>query len=208
MALASTLARYSRGLRHVLIGAVLFFGTGLLFQACQSPMALDVDRTTWYSDSSIHPKRLSLYYYFGDSAYEAIVTDTAFLEAIWIERNQDPWRITIPRFNFALSDTLKATISNNPLVREFCLSVDQQKIDGFFRTCTGANSWLSGEYFDMLYNRSNFRWLANSQDRTIMLAWFKPDNQNLVKGRMVIRVANPVITTDTATYNGLFTIEL
>lgn len=179
----------------------------LLTVGCQSPMDLDVDRQQWYSDDALNPKRLSLYYYFGDSAYEAIVTDTSFLNQIWLERSTKPWQITIPEFIFSLGDTIHATLGTTPLVRQFSFSTYKQNVDGFYRSCTGANSWIEGEYYDQMYVRQQFRWMTNALDKKILLAWFQPDGQQLIKGRMAIRVANPANTLDTATFNGLFTME-
>lgn len=185
----------------VLLGILLFVGS------CQSPMDLDVDRKEWYSDGALNPSRLSLYYYFGDSAFEAIVTDTSFLHQIWLERSSTPWQITIPEFNFSLGDTIHATFDYSPIVRQFSFSTTRQNVDGFYRSCVGGQSWIEGEYFDAMYQRQQFRWYTNNNDKKILLAWFQPDGQQLIKGRMVIRVANPANSLDTATFNGLFTLE-
>ena len=67
------------------IALMIAVGAVVLLHACSSPLDLDVDRTKNYPDGGTHPTRLSLYYYFGDSAYEAIVTDTLLLNNIWIE---------------------------------------------------------------------------------------------------------------------------
>lgn len=191
-------------MKQTLLFFVLVIG---ILTSCQSPMDLDVDRKEWYSDGAIHPNRLSLYYYFGDSAFEAIVTDTSFLNTIWIERNLTPWQVTIPEFNFSLGDTIHATYGQTPLVRQFCFSTYKQRTDGFYRSCVGNNSWIEGEYYDAMYQRQTFRWMTNSGDKKILIAWFQPDGQQLIKGRMAIRLANPANPLDTATFNGLFTLE-
>ncbi len=207
MALVWTSMESSKGLRHASSLAVLIVLALAVLGGCESPMELDVDRTEQYMDGSVHPTRLSLYYYFGDSAYEAIVVDTSFLNTIWISKGTEPWTITIPQFNFTLSDSMQATPEHSPLVREFSFSIENQRVDGFFRSCINTNCWLAGAYLDQMKVSHDFRWYSNILDKQILLAWFRPEGQDLVKGRMAIRIINPMNPSDTVTYNGLFTVE-
>jgi hypothetical protein len=154
----------------------------------------------------VHPTRLTLYYYFADSAYEAIVTDTTFLHQIWIERDREPWQVTVPYFSFQLDTTIKASINQTPLVRTFCMSFQRYSIDGLYRTCVNTNSWLEGEYIDASYLTQQFHWPANNNDKKIQIAWFHPESEKLLKGRVAIQVRNPV-GPNTVTYNALMTLE-
>ncbi len=178
----------------------------LLFVGCDSPMSLDVNRTTWYADGAVHPSRLQFFYYFADSAYEAIVTDTSFLNQIWIERSQSPWTITVPQFLFQLPSSVRATSTTSPLVRSFCFGFDQHPVDGLFRSCINMNSWLEGEFIESNLTVSPFHWMANTSNRQILIAWYKPIDNNLLKGRIVIRVQDPV-TYRLVSYNALLTLE-
>ncbi len=178
----------------------------MMIGSCSSPMELDVSREMWYTDGAIHPNRLTLYYYFGDSAYEAIVTDTSFLNQIWIERGHTPWQVTVPQFVFQLDTALHATWTQPTLVRAFCFSFQRYNVDALYRSCQNANSWIEGEYLDITYSRVPFRWMTNDSTKVIQIAWFKPEEQNLLKGRLQIQVLNPS-HQQMATFNGLLTME-
>lgn len=200
MASVSTLAA---GGNRLLVVAMLL-GMALL-HACSSPMDLDVDRTKVYTDGAVHPTRLTLYYYYGDSAYEAIVSDTSFLNTIWIERSTTPYTVTVPGLQFRLPDTVKGTPLYTPFVREFCFSSTSKACDGVFTMCQSPKSWLSGEY---LANGKwlPFDWMADAQNRQIRLAYFEIPEERLIKGSIQINVADPNYPRY-ASYRVLLTME-
>lgn len=201
MASASTSAR-SANWAPWLVAIV----TTIVMASCTSPTDLDIERTKTYMDGAVHPTRLSFYYYFGDSAYEAIVTDTALLNSVWIERGTTPWTVTIPMLQFDLPDTIRATQQNTPFPRTICFSTTQQAADGVFRSCQNNNSWISGEYFDLYGNRVDFNWMADNAGRQIRLAYQALPEEQLVKGSMQIVLADPVKPAF-ATYRALITME-
>ncbi len=186
--------------------AVLAMVTALFTYACQSPLDLDVDRSKLYTDGALHPMRLSLFYYFGDSAYEAIVTDTAFLNTIWIERSSTPLRITIPRLQFSLPDTIRSTTSISPFVRTFSMSSDNKPCDGVFTMCSSFNSWVSGEYYSNAGIWVPFQWMADDKGRQIRLAFYEVTGERLIKASIQILVTDPTATRYES-YRALMTME-
>ncbi len=200
MASVSTLAA---GVKSVIAVAIL--AATMILPSCSSPMDLDVDRTKVYTDGAVHPTRLTLYYYYGDSAYEAIVSDTAFLNTIWIERGTNPYTVTIPGLQFRLPDTVKGTPVYTPFVREFCFSSASKPCDGAFTMCQSPRSWLSGEYLAS-GKWLPFDWLADTQNRQIRLAYFQIPEENLIKGSIQINVADPTYPRY-ASYRVLLTME-
>lgn len=202
MVSALTLARGSKS-----IVIFLALATTVLTFACKSPLDLDVDRTKVYTDGAVHPQRLSMFYYFGDSAYEAIVTDTAFLNTIWIERNTTPIRLTIPRLEFSLPDTITGKSDTVPFVRKFCFSTDKAICDGVFAMCVTNNSWVAGEY--LTPNNAMwlpFHWPTDDKGRQIRMAFYPVDDERLIKGSFQILVADPNVNRY-ASNRALMTIE-
>jgi len=174
--------------------------------SCQSPIDLDVARRKVFTDSAVHPTRLSLYYYYGDSAYEAIVSDTAFLSTIWIERASTPFLITIPRLQFALPDTVRGTATSTPFVRSFCFSSEKKLCNGVFTMCKSTNSWLAGEYLTTLGLWIPFSWQADDLGRQIRLAYYEVEGQRLIKGNIQILVSDPS-NPAYASYRAAITME-
>lgn len=202
MVLASTLVPGIKKLTTIFIMAVL----GLMAYSCQSPIELDVHRSKVFTDGSVHPTRLSLYYYFGDSAYEAIVTDTAYLNTIWIERKTTRYQITIPRLEFSLPDTVVGTAKFSPFVRKFCFSSMKKSCDGLFTMAVSSNSWLSGEYYTRGGSWSPYVWQADTLGRQIRLAYIDIASERLIKASIQILVADPESPTY-ASYRALITME-
>jgi hypothetical protein len=201
MASASTLARSAKWTPW--LAAIV---TTIVMASCTSPTDLDIERTKTYMDGAVHPTRLSFYYYFGDSAYEAIVSDTSLLNSVWIERGTTPWTVTVPLLKFELPDSIHATQQNTPFPRTISFSTTGQLADGVFRTCTNVNSWISGEYLDLYGNRVDFNWMADNTGRQIRMAYQALPDERLVKGSMQIVLADPVKPAF-ATYRALVTLE-
>jgi len=202
MVSASTLAHSVKDRRAGFIAVAI----ALAVFACTSPMDLDVDRTKAFADGTTHPRRLSLYYYYGDSAYEAIVSDTSLLNAIWIDHSTDPHSITVPHFIFQLPDTVKATMANSPFARSFSFSTDKVPMDALFRYCVNNQSWVSGEFYDADQKLQPFHWPTDSTGRQLRMAWTEIPNENVVKGSAQIALADPVYSRY-VTYRALFTLE-
>ncbi len=186
--------------------AMLIMVTAVLSYACKSPVELDVDRTKAYVDGAVHPTRLSVYYYFGDSAYEAIVTDTAFLNTIWIERSTTPYRLTIPRLEFSLPDTIRPNIDQSPFVRTFCFSTDNMICDGVWNLCQSPSSWMAGEYFTVNETWSPYQWAADDQGRQIRIAFYEVEGARIIKGSTQILVSHPY-DSGYESYRALLTLE-
>ncbi len=202
MALASTLARGSNMVVGVIALAIM-----VLASACSSPLDLDVDRSKTYVDGSLHPQRLQLYYYFGDSAYEAIVTDTALLNSIWIETLDSTRAVTLPRLQFSLPDTIKATAAFTPFVRTFCIAAQSKPCNGVFTMCINPNSWISGDYRSQDGQWYPFHWMSDNRNRQLRLAFYEIPGERLIKGSLQILVADPE-TSRYETYRALLTIEI
>lgn len=202
MASASTLVRFVN--LRIVTAAIL---TIIAMAACTSPTDLDVDRSKTYMDGAVHPHRLSFYYYFGDSAYEAIVTDTAMLNSIWIERGTTPWQVTIPLLQFDLPDSIHASGTNTPFPTTVCFSTTKQLADGVFRSCTNPDTWVSGEYIDLYGGVVPFTWLTDNAGRQLRIGYYKVDNEDLVKASLQIVLQDPVRPGAYATYRALVTLE-
>lgn len=174
--------------------------------ACSSPLDLDVERTRTYTDGAVHPKRLSFLYYFGDSAYEAIVTDTSLLNTIWIERGVRPYEITIPWFVFNLPDSVKPTINNSPFVTRLCFSANRVPCDNKYRNYVNKYSWVDGTYFDVDGNAVPFSWYTDYTGRQLRIAWFGIYSERLIKGSLQVLMSDP-IAPRYVTYKGHITME-
>lgn len=185
----------------LVIGSVV-----LLLGACSSPLDLDVDRTKHYPDGGTHPKRLSLYYYYGDSAYEAIVTDTTLLHKIWIERGSTPYRITVPSLEFHLPDTIKASPQFTPFVRAFAFSSTAVPCDGQFVMCTSPSTWLAGEYLTQRGTWEPFQWSTDTGNRQLRIAYYDVPSERLLKASLQILVGDPVLPRY-ASFRALITLE-
>lgn len=185
---------------------VIALALGICLAACQSPTDLDVDRSLKYMDGAVHPNRLSFYYYFGDSAYEAIVTDTSMLNTVWIEGRTNNYAVSIPQFIFSLPDTLQTTASHTPFVKKLCFSITKKPCDGVFTNCLNANSWLAGEYIGTNNSIVPFQWSTDNISRQLRLAFYKVDGLNMVKGAMQIVIADPMYPRFEI-YHALITME-
>lgn len=201
MASASTLARYASTRTHAI--AVLLT---IIAVACTSPMDLDVGRSKTYTDGSVHPKRLSFLYYFGDSAYEAIVSDTSLLNTIWIERGVRPYELTIPWFVFDFPDTIELTSEYSPFVTQLCFSAYRIPCDNKYRNYVNNYTWLNGNYLDPLGNAVPFKWYADNAGRQLRIAWTGIYSQRLIKGSLQVLLADP-IAPRYVTYRGHLTLE-
>ncbi len=178
----------------------------LAMSSCTSPLDLDVDRDKAYADGAFHPKRLSFYYHFADSAYEAIVTDTSFLNTIWIEQTEPFFEITIPQFVFELPQTIEPTLQHTPFVSTLCFATQKRPADGLYRLCINDNSWMDGAYIDQFGITVPFHWEADDQGRQIRLAYYQLPRERLIKGSIQVALADPA-GARYVTYRALITME-
>lgn len=174
--------------------------------ACTSPLDLSVERSKTYTDGAVHPTRLSFLYYFGDSAYEAIVTDTSLLNTIWIERGVSPYEITIPWFVFNLPDTVKPASNYSPFVNRLCFSADRVPCDSKYRNYVNKYSWVEGTYLDYNGNDVPFKWYTDYAGRQLRIAWIGIYSERLIKGSLQVLMSDP-IAPRYVTYRGHITME-
>ncbi len=182
--------------------------------SCTSPLELDVDRDATFIDGSAHPKRVSVYYHFADSAYEAIIVDPAWLETVWIERNAAPgtsdgyaYTVTIPQLVFEIPQTIRPSKDRPVMIHSFSLSCRKQKADGQFRYCVNPGSWIRGLIFDERGGDPEpFQWLADERGRQVRLAFFAVPEQRIIKGSIQLAVVEPR-GQKFSTYRALMTLE-
>ncbi len=174
--------------------------------SCTSPLDLDVDRDKLYADGTVHPKRLSMYYHFLDSAYEAIVTDTSYLNTIWIEPDPSFWRVTIPQLIFELPQSIEPTFEMTPFVNTLSFGTTKVPTDGVYRPCINTESWLEGAYIDPFGLTVPFHWYADDRGRQIRLAYYHLPTENLIKASIQIAITDPSGLRYT-TYRALITLE-
>lgn len=190
----------------------------LLTASCSSPLDLDVDRTVNTIDHKFSPTRMSLFYYFGNEGYEAIVVDTNLLKTIIIDKSvySDTYEctVTIPQFLFTLSDDLNDTLAvrpYSPFVRAFSFSTLAQPADGNYRNSVGNTSWMACEYLDIDNSIKRVNWPANNAGKEIRIGFYTVKGENLVKGFAQIIIINPAPADPTkpefVAYNALITME-
>lgn len=201
MALALISARLSRALPALTIVCMT-----LLTAACTSPLELDVDRDIRNLDRIVSPTRLSLFYYFGDQSYEAIVINQELLNSIKIDKSTYPCKVTIPQFLFTLSDTMQATPGQSPLVRTFSFSCIAQPADGFSRNAVNKDSWMAGDFIDITGAHYEFKWMADNAGKEISIGYYTVPEVSLVKGFVRFLVIDPA-TLMPVTSRALLTME-
>lgn len=178
----------------------------LTFVSCSSPLELDVDRDVRNIDNIVSPSRLSMYYYFGNQGYEAIVTNEALLKSILIDQSTYPCKITIPQFLFTLSATDTATPAFTPFIRTFSFSSIAEPADGFFRNAVNKDSWITGDYIDITNAHQEFNWMADNSRREIRIAYYTVADEKIVKGFIQFLLLDPA-TPRHVTFRALLTME-
>lgn len=179
--------------------ALTFLAVIAIVAACTSPLELDVDRDKTFIDGTAHPKRVSIYYHFADSAYESMITDPALLESIWIERVQGPsslgtkdlYSVTIPELAFTVSNELRPSKERPVMIEAFSFSCEKQPADGEFRFCVNPQSWIRGRYLEEREAQIPFFWLADDRNRHIRAAFSALPEQRMIKGSIILGVTEP-----------------
>lgn len=185
----------------------LWLGAALavLLTACSSPLDLDVDRTTMFNDDIVHPSRISLLYYFGDSAYEAIYVDPAFLQSIDIDTSTNPVLLTIPQFNTPLFPST-ATETFTPMVRAFGFSVTKFPCNERIMDVINRSTFFSVEVLHQDGRRQDYQWQADDSGRRFRLGLVASRENRLLKGRIAMNIADPE-RPRVLSYYGILTIE-
>lgn len=185
-----------------------------IISACTSPLELDVDRDKTFIDGAVHPRRVSIYYHFADSAYESMITDPVVLESMWIERatgigpqgNTDLYSVTIPELAFTVSNELRPSKERPVMVEAFSFSCERQPADGEFRFCVNPRSWIRGRYLEDREAFIPFMWMADDRGRHIRAAFTAEPEQRIVKGSIILGVTEPR-GQRSATYRARITLE-
>jgi hypothetical protein len=184
--------------------------TIVLVAACSSPLDLDVaDRTKEYTDGAVNPKKISFFYYFGEYGFEAIVIDTAILNSIWVIPDGTLNRVTIPRFEFNLPDTLRPGYPHSPFVNSLSFSTENWVTNGILRKCVNADTWFKGTYMDQFGTPITYQWPADDWSHQFRLALYQVQGQRTIKGLVQIVLEDPAFPPNArwVTYQALMTID-
>lgn len=179
--------------------------TTVFVVGCSSPLELDVDRSMAYNDGTVHPTRVSLLYYFGDSAYEAIYIDKSLLESMVIDTSQSPYRITIPQFTTPMF-SCTANWDYTPLVKGFGLSVDAQPCDEVVVDVVNRRTYVNVEMKHMDGRRADYLWFVDGSNKRMRVGFVSSPDNRLIKGRVVINVVDPD-RPRVLNYYGVLTLE-
>lgn len=177
----------------------------VIVSACSSPLDLDVDRTLTFDDGLVQPKRMSLLYYYGDSAYEALYVDTTFLSTVLIDTTIRPYRVTIPQMNTPIFPC-SATADHSPLIRGFGFSVSRHPCNEQLTAIANPYTYVNVELLDNNGRRSNQDWTIGTRGTQFYVGLLASPENRLIKGRLTIRVPDPD-RPRTLTYHGVLTIE-
>lgn len=178
----------------------------LTLASCKSPLELDVDRSMRFLSGEVPAKRASLYYYYADSSYEAIFSDTALLNTIVIDTLSEPMRVTIPQLATPRFGCLPNT-TETPIVNAFSFSVDHMKTNDSSTTCVNTKTYFYAKHMDIFGAMQDFQWFADSVGRRLDIGFIELRKLRTVKGRIVIRVINPDDPTKVMTTNALLTLD-
>lgn len=177
----------------------------IMLTACSSPLDLDVDRDAAFRDNILHPRRMSLFYYFGDSAYEAIYIDPALLESVEIDTTTRPYLITIPQLNTPLfSCTASETFS--PIVQGFGFTTIRQPCNERIVDIVNRSTFMNVEALHRDGSRKEYLWLVDGTNRRMRLGFVANPENRLIKGRIAISVVDPD-RPRVLTYYGILTID-
>lgn len=185
----------------------LFLVLALIAGACSSPLDLDVDRSIKYVDDVVSPHRATLFYYFADSAYEAIYADPRLLNGIRIDTSVTPARISIsqivsPRFSAV------ASAQHPVMVEAFGFGLHDYPADESIRDVINGSTFLNVNLLqsDNVTARS-YLWFIDGISRRLRIGFIHQREKRVVKGRVVINVTDPYRSNNVATYYGLLTLD-
>jgi hypothetical protein len=177
-----------------------------LVAACSSPLDLDVDRTSGFNDGTVSPHRVSMYYYYSDSSYEAIFQDTAILNGILIDTSVKPFRVSIKRLPMP-EVPWTCNMPWTTMVKSFCISTDRQPADNQTELTVGAQSWMAVQHLDTSGAKKEYLWFADSLGRQLRVGFSAVDYLRTVKGRVNIFVVDPQRPALSNSYNAVITMD-
>jgi hypothetical protein len=185
--------------------AVAALVTSLIIVGCSTPLDLDVDRSMVYNDGTVHPKRVSLLYYFGDSAYEAIFIDKTLMESIVIDTSSSTYRITIPQMATPMF-SCTANWDYTPLVKGFGFSVDRQECDENVIDVVNRRTYVNVEMKHVDGRRADYLWFVDGSTKRMRVGFVASPENHLIKGRLIIHVVDPD-RPRVLSYYGILTVE-
>lgn len=185
--------------------AVAALVTTVFVVGCTSPLELDVDRSMAYNDGTVHPTRMSLLYYFGDSAYEAIFIDKTLMESVVIDTSTTPFRITIPQLSTPMF-SCTANWDFTPLVKGFGLSVDAQACDEIVQDVVNRRTYVNVEMKHMDGRHADYLWFVDGSTKRMRIGFVSSPANRLIKGRVIINVVDPD-RPRVLNYYGVLTVE-
>jgi len=177
-----------------------------LIASCTSPLDLDVDRSMRYLNGEVPVKRASLYYYYADSSYEVIYSDTALLNTIVIDTLSVPMRVTIPRLATPQFGCMP-TPTETPIVNAFSFSVDHMMANDSSSSCVNSKTYFNAKHMDLFGTTNDYQWFADASGRRMDIGFIELRKLRTVKGRIVIRVVNPDNPLRVMTTNALLTLD-
>lgn len=185
--------------------SILLFS--LTLGACSSPLELDVDRSMKYVDDVVSPHRATLFYYFADSAYEAIYSDPRLLSGIRIDTSSTPAKITISQI---VSPRFAAQPSPNQpvMVEAFGFGLHDHPTDEVVRDVVNGSTFLNVNLLqsDNVSTRS-LLWFIDGATRRLRVGFIHERDKRVVKGRVIINITDPYRNNEVATYYGLLTLD-
>lgn len=180
--------------------------TVVIVGSCSSPMELDVPRTRIYLDSLVNPTRMSLYYYYADSAWEAVYTDPLVLSKCFIDTGAAPFNVTIPALRTPKFACMP-TDYYSTVVTSFSFSSIRQACDGMSQNCIGSNAYMFAKHKGVGDSISEHLWFADMSGRQIRIGYTAVPELRLVKGRINLSVIDPLLTSRFLSFNAILTIE-
>ncbi|CAN5549721.1 hypothetical protein BH10BAC6_BH10BAC6_00160 [soil metagenome] len=174
--------------------------------SCKSPLELDVDRSMRYLSGEVPAKRASLYYYYADSSYEVVFSDTALLNTIVIDTLSEPMYVTIPQIATPRFGCIP-TSTETPIVNAFSFSINHVMTNDSSSACVNPKTYFYAQHLDKYGATQDYQWFADYTGRRLDIGFIELRKLRTIKGRIVIRVVNPENPTKIMTTNALLTLD-
>lgn len=206
MASVSTLVHSAK--HYAVVANILGMLCVWMVSGCQSPLDLDVDRDTRFPGPPVHPKQLSiLYYHDVADAYELVVTDTAVLNHIDIALETTPCKLSFQQIIYTLPDSIPFNPKSIPFVRSFSIAANNLVCDGSENDAVGANTWITYQTLSNSDTSIKTQPTTTGTGNRIKQTFFTVPNQNVVRGTLLISIADPATPLKVMVYRALVTIE-
>jgi hypothetical protein len=196
---------HNAAMKHIYIAISLVLISAL--GSCSSPLDLDVDRSVRYIDNVVSPHRAALFYYFADSAYEAIYSDARLLGGIKIDTSVTPARISIVQINSPRFLAVPS-FSQPVMVEAFGFGLHDHPADETVRDVVNGSTFLNVNLLqsDNVTTRS-YLWFIDGVSRRLRIGFIHQPEKRVVKGRIIINIIDPHRNNAVATYYGLLTLD-